>query len=143
MGDGRARQFTFVMDAKSVITFPSGEMRLPGPGFYEITGLAWSGNGKIARVDVSTDGGASWGIAALQDPILPVSTTRFRFPWFWDGQPATLQIRCTDETGYLQPTRKALVDIRGLQGPFGSIYHYNAIQSWAVAADGSIANVHA
>jgi sulfane dehydrogenase subunit SoxC len=143
MGDGRARQFTFVMDAKSVITFPSGEMKLPGPGFYEITGLAWSGNGKVARVEVSTDGGASWGIAGLQDPILPIATTRFRFPWMWDGTPVVLQSRCTDETGYVQPTLKQLVELRGLNGPFGSIYHLNAIQSWAVAADGSISNVHA
>ncbi len=143
MGDGRARQFTFVMDAKSVITFPSGEMKLPGPGFYEITGLAWSGNGKVQRVEVSTDGGASWGLAGLQDPILPVSTTRFRFPWMWDGTPTVLQSRCTDETGYQQPTLKQLVDLRGLNGPFGSIYHLNAIQSWGVAADGSISNVHA
>jgi sulfane dehydrogenase subunit SoxC len=143
MGDGRARQFTFVMDAKSVITFPSGEMKLPGPGFYEISGLAWSGNGKVERVEVSTDGGTSWGLAGLQDPILPISTTRFRFPWFWDGQPTMLQSRCTDETGYRQPTRKELIAIRGDNGAFGSIYHYNAVQSWAVAADGSISNVHA
>ncbi len=143
MGDGTARKFTFVMDAKSVITFPSGDMRLPGPGFYEVTGLAWSGHGKISRVDVSSDGGKSWNIAALQDPVQSICTARFRFPWFWDGKPAILQSRCTDETGYLQPTLKQLVDIRGANGPFGSIYHYNAIQSWAVAEDGSVSNVHA
>jgi sulfane dehydrogenase subunit SoxC len=143
MADGKARQFTFTMDAKSVITFPSGEMKLPGPGFYEVTGLAWSGRGKVARVDVSADGGKSWGVAALQDPPQPICTTRFRFPWFWDGKPAVLQSRCTDESGYLQPTLKQLVDLRGLNGLFGSIYHLNAIQSWAVAEDGSISNVHA
>jgi len=142
MGDGRARQFTFVMDAKSVITFPSGDMKLPGPGFYEVTGLAWSGNGRIARVDVSSDGGKTWNLASLQDPIQPICGTRFRFPWLWDGKPAILQSRCVDETGYVQPTLKQLVDIRGLQGPFGSIYHMNAIQSWAVAADGGVSNVH-
>ena len=76
---GKARIFTFTMDAKSVITFPSGEMKLPGPGFYEITGLAWSGRGKIARVEISTDGGQTWSLAALQDPVLPISQTRFRF----------------------------------------------------------------
>src|SRR5256714_12811580 len=74
---GKARMFTFTMDAKSVITFPSGEMRLPGPGFYEVTGLAWSGRGKIGRVEISTDGGKTWTLAALQDPVLPICQTRF------------------------------------------------------------------
>lgn len=143
LGNGKARQFTFTMDAKSVITFPSGEMKLPGPGFYEVTGLAWSGRGRIERVEVSADGGRNWSLAALQGPIQPIATTRFRFPWLWDGAPAILQSRCVDETGYLQPTLKQLVDIRGLAGPLGSVYHLNAIQSWAVAADGSISNVHA
>ena len=141
--DGTARQFSFTMEAKSVITFPSGEMKLPGPGFYEVTGLAWSGRGRVARVEVSSDGGTSWHLASLQEPILPVATTRFRFPWLWDGKPAVLQSRCTDETGYTQPTLKQLVDIRGANGAFGSIYHLNAIFSWAVAADGSVSNVHA
>ena len=143
LGNGKARQFTFTMDAKSVITFPSGEMKLPGPGFYEVSGLAWSGHGRIERVEVSSDGGKSWALAALQEPILPVSTVRFRFPWLWDGKEAILQSRAVDQTGYVQPTLKQLVDIRGLSGPFGSIYHLNAIQSWAVAADGSVSNVHA
>jgi sulfane dehydrogenase subunit SoxC len=143
LGNGKARQFTFTMEAKSVITFPSGEMKLPGPGFYEVTGLAWSGRGRIAHVEVSSDGGKSWSLAALQDPVLPIAGTRFRFPWFWDGKEAVLQSRATDETGYIQPTLKQLVDIRGLAGPFGSVYHLNAVQSWAVAADGSVSNVHA
>lgn len=137
MPDGKARRFTFELDAKSVITFPSGEMRLPGAGFYEITGLAWTGRGKVARVDISTDGGQTWGRAALQDPIMPMCTTRFRFPWFWDGAPAVLQSRCVDETGYIQPTRRELGEVRGLT----SHYFNNGIQSWAVAADGSISNV--
>jgi sulfane dehydrogenase subunit SoxC len=141
---GKARQFTFVMEAKSVITFPSGEMKLPGPGFYEITGLAWSGRGRVQRVEVSTDGGKSWYLASLQEPILPVCHTRFRFPWRWDGKAAILQSRCQDETGYVQPTLDELVDVRSLDGgKFGSIYHLNAIQSWAVASDGSVSNVHA
>lgn len=140
---GKARQFTFTMEAKSVITFPSGEMKLPKPGFYEITGLAWSGRGSIKRVEVSTDGGANWQLAELQTPVLPVCHTRFRFPWQWDGQPAILQSRCQDETGYVQPTIKQLVDVRGLDGgKYGSIYHLNGIQSWAVAADGGVSNVH-
>jgi len=140
---GKARQFTFSMEAKSVITFPSGEMKLPGPGFYEVSGLAWSGRGKIARVEISADGGRTWLLAALQEPALPIAATRFRFPWVWAGEPAILQSRATDETGYVQPTLKQLVEIRGLAGPFGSVYHLNAIQSWAVAADGSVSNVHA
>jgi sulfane dehydrogenase subunit SoxC len=140
---GKARQFTFTMEAKSVITFPSGEMKLPKPGFYEITGLAWSGRGSIKRVEVSTDGGANWQLAELQTPVLPVCHTRFRFPWQWDGKPAILQSRCQDETGYVQPTIKQLVDVRGLGGgKYGSIYHLNGIQSWAVAADGGVSNVH-
>ena len=137
-----ARQFTFVMDAKSVITFPSTPFPLR-PGFVEIRGLAWSGRGKIRHVEVSTDGGQHWGLAALQDPILPKALMLFRFPWRWAGQDTILQSRCTDETGYVQPTRAALVRLRGLAGPFGSFYHYNAIQSWKVATDGSIHNVHA
>ena len=140
----KARQFTFVMEAKSVITFPSGDMKLPGPGFYEVTGLAWSGRGKVKRVEVSTDGGQSWHLAALDEPILPICHTRFRYPWWWDGQPAVLQSRCQDETGYIQPTLEQLVAVRGLDGgKFGSIYHLNAIQSWQVASDGSVSNVHA
>lgn len=141
---GKARQFSFAMEAKSVITFPSGDMKLPGAGFYEVTGLAWSGRGRVERVEVSSDGGQSWALAALQDPILPVCHTRFRFPWRWNGQPAVLQSRCMDETGYVQPTLAELVAVRGLDGgKFGSIYHLNAIQSWGVASDGSVSNVHA
>jgi sulfane dehydrogenase subunit SoxC len=140
---GKARQFSFTMEAKSVITFPSGEMKLPGPGFYEITGLAWSGRGRVQRVEVSTDGGQTWALAALQGPILPICHTRFRFPWAWDGKPAILQSRCQDETGYIQPTIGQLIAVRGLDGgKFGSIYHLNGIQSWAVASDGSVKNVH-
>lgn len=139
---GKAVQFSFEMEAKSVITFPSGEMRLDGPGFYEITGLAWSGRGAVKRVDVSTDGGATWRAAALQGPVLPVCHTRFRLPWRWDGKEAILQSRCVDETGYVQPTLGQLVAVRGLNGPLGSIYHLNAIQSWLVERDGKVSNVH-
>lgn len=143
LSSGKARQFTLVMDAKSVITFPSGEMKLPGPGFYEVTGIAWSGRGRIQRVEVSVDGGQSWQLASLQEPILPMCHTRFRYPWRWDGQQAVLQSRCQDETGYVQPTLKQLVDVRGLGGgKFGSFYHLNSIQSWQVATDGSVTNVH-
>ncbi|HZI82879.1 MAG TPA: molybdopterin-dependent oxidoreductase, partial [Casimicrobiaceae bacterium] len=140
--DGKAVQFSFEMEAKSVITFPSGEMTLDGPGFYEITGLAWSGRGTVKRVDVSTDGGKTWRQAALQGPVLPVCHTRFRLPWRWDGKVAILQSRCIDDTGYMQPTLGQVIALRGLDGPLGSIYHLNAIQSWQVASDGKVSNVH-
>jgi sulfane dehydrogenase subunit SoxC len=139
MPDGKARQLQFVLEAKSVITFPSGGQRLPGPGFYEITGLAWSGRGLIQRVEVSTDGGQTWQDAHLQEPVLPRAHTRFRLDWRWDGREAVLQSQCTDETGYVQPTLAELVKVRGLN----SIYFNNAIQSWQVATDGSVHNVHA
>jgi sulfane dehydrogenase subunit SoxC len=143
MANGKARQFTLEMEAKSVITFPSGEMKLPGPGFYNINGLAWSGRGRVQSVDVSVDAGKTWYPARIDGLPEPICTVRFNFPWMWDGTPAVLQSRCTDETGYIQPTLKQLIAIRGDNGPFGSIYHLNAIQSWAVAADGSVTNVHA
>jgi sulfane dehydrogenase subunit SoxC len=140
--DGKAVQFSLVMEAKSVITYPSGAMTLDTPGFHEITGLAWSGRGAIRRVDVSVDGGRTWRAARLQAPILTVCHTRFRFPWTWDGREAILQSRCVDETGYVQPTIGQLVAVRGLNGPIGSVYHLNGIQSWHVATDGKVTNVH-
>jgi sulfane dehydrogenase subunit SoxC len=140
---GKAVQFSFEMEAKSVITSPSGEMTLDGPGFHEITGIAWSGRGAIRRVDVSVDGGRTWRNAALQSPVLPICHTRFRLPWRWDGKEAILQSRCVDTTGYTQPTLGQLIAVRGLNGPLGSIYHLNAIQSWHVASDGKVTNVHA
>ncbi len=139
MPDGTARQFTLEMDAKSVITFPSGAMKLPRAGFYEVTGIAWSGRGKIAKVDVSADGGATWHEAALDGPVLPKCHTRFRLPWTWTGEEAVLQSRTVDETGYVQPTLEQLIEVRGLK----SVYHLNAIQSWHIAPDGEVTNVHA
>lgn len=132
--DGRARQFTFLMEAKSLITRPSAGQKLSGPGFHEISGLAWSGSGVIARVEVSTDGGATWADAALQLPVLPKAHTRFTFPWTWDGRDTVLVARCTDETGYVQPSREELVAARGLN----STYHCNATQGWKVNADGTV-----
>jgi sulfane dehydrogenase subunit SoxC len=137
MPDGTARIFTFDMEAKSVVTFPSGGHQLKSPGFYEVSGLAWSGRGRIDRVEVSTDAGATWRDAALQEPRLPIAFTRFRFPWQWTGSEATLASRATDETGYVQPTRESLVAVRGLN----SQYHCNAIKSWKIAADGKVTNV--
>lgn len=138
MPDGSARQFTFVMEAKSVITFPSGGHALPEKGFYEIRGLAWSGRGKITQVDVSTDGGRSWTQAELEGPIDPKALTAFRLPWRWQGGSALLQSRAIDETGYVQPSRQALIAARGMK----SVYHLNAIQTWEVSSDGGVSNVH-
>lgn len=137
MPNGKARGFTFVMEAKSVITRPSGGHHLPAPGFFEIIGLAWSGQGRITRVDVSTDGGESWHEAELQEPVLSRCLTRFRLPWRWAGGSAVLQSRAIDETGYVQPTLEQLVAIRGLN----SFYHNNAVQSWSVASSGDVSNV--
>lgn len=140
--DGKAVQFSFEMEAKSVITSPSGGMSIE-PGFNEITGLAWSGRGTIRRVDVSVDGGSTWREATLQQPVLPVCHTRFRMPWQWNGiGTPVLQSRCVDDTGYVQPTLGQVIASRGLNGPLGSIYHLNAIQSWQVASDGKVSNVH-
>ena len=138
MPNGTARQFTMVMEAKSVITAPSGGQHVE-PGFVDIRGLAWSGRGRVAQVDISTDGGRSWQPAVLQEPVLPKCHTRFRLPWRWNGEEAILQSRCRDETGYVQPSRAALVAVRGVN----SVYHYNAIQSWKVSSGGEVVNVHA
>jgi sulfane dehydrogenase subunit SoxC len=136
LANGQARQFTFLMEGKSVITQPSGGHVLTAPGFYEISGLAWSGHGKIRAVDVSTDGGASWHAARLQEPVLSKCLTRFRFAWRWDGGPALLQSRAVDETGYIQPTNPALVAARGTN----SNYHYNGIHSWKLEPGGRVSN---
>ena len=136
MPDGKARQFTLVMDAKSVITNPSGEQQIK-PGFVEIRGLAWTGRGTITRVEVSTDKGQSWRLAELQEPVLSKCTTRFRLPWNWDGQPTTLQSRCTDSTGYVQPTGGKLRQERGTH----SYYHFNGIQQWEISQSGQVTHV--
>ncbi|BDB28205.1 sulfite dehydrogenase [Cupriavidus sp. TA19] len=137
--DGSARQFTFLMDVKSVITFPAPDHKLRERGFYEISGIAWSGHGRIRRVEVSVDGGRSWREAQLQEPVLDRALVRFRLPWRWDGGAASLESRAIDEAGNVQPTPDQLVAARGVS----STYHYNAIQRWRVAADGSIANARA
>ena len=139
MPDGKARIFTYAMEAKSVITFPSGGQRLPLPGRYELTGLAWSGRGRIERVEITTDGGRTWVNATLQEPRLPIALTRFRLPWRFDGQDTRIASRAIDETGYVQPTRDALIAARGTN----SIYHYNGIKFWHVRGDGTVTNVEA
>lgn len=135
---GKARMFTFVMEAKSLITSPSSNQTLKGPNVYQIRGLAWSGRGKIVKVDVSADGGASWTQAHLDEPIMPYCFTRFRMPWSWSGKPAVLKSRATDETDYVQPERDVLIQERGREGYF----HYNAIVSWAVDEDGAVSHVY-
>jgi sulfane dehydrogenase subunit SoxC len=138
--DGRALILTLPMQVKSIITSPSTGLNLNGPGLYEITGLAWSGNGRISRVEVSADGGRTWGYAALTEPVLSKSFTRFRMAWSWDGGPAVLMSRAVDETGATQPSRAAVVEQFGERRN----YHYNGIQAWQVAArTGEVSNVHA
>lgn len=138
MPDGKARQFTFPMGVKSVITHPSAGMTMKGKGFYEVSGLAWSGSGRITQAVVSADGGKSWAEAALQAPILPLALTRFRLPWNWDGGPVLLQSRATDEKGNVQTTREKWA----AQYSVGNIYHYNAVQTWSVSPEGEIRNVY-
>lgn len=135
---GKARMFTLDIEAKSLITSPSANMVLREPGLYQITGLAWSGRGRIARVEVSADGGKSWLDAELQEPVLPKAFTRFRIPWQWDGKPAVLKSRAVDETGYVQPERSELVKERGRQG----FFHYNAIVTWRIDEDGVVNHIY-
>jgi sulfane dehydrogenase subunit SoxC len=142
MPDGKALQFTLEMEVKSVITRPSNSMKLKEPGYYEIAGLAWTGAGRIRRVEVSADAGRTWGDALLQEPVSPKMTTRFRMPWRWDGGPAILQSRATDETGRVQPTRQALIAARG-RAPRQGRYHFNGIHSWGVLPGGEIRHVYA
>jgi sulfane dehydrogenase subunit SoxC len=141
MPDGKARWFSFVMEAKSVITRPAGGQKLPGPGFHEISGLAWSGRGRIRKVEISMNGGASWETARLDEPILPKAFTRFHLPWRWSGGETTLRSRCTDETGYVQPTREELVSARGMKAGPDGYNHYNGIKVWKVQSDGTVTHV--
>jgi sulfane dehydrogenase subunit SoxC len=134
--DGKAWQFVFPIEVKSFITHPSPGLSLKESGFYEISGLAWSGRGRIKSVEVSADGGASWAPAALQEPVLPKALTRFRAAWQWSGGPAVLQSRATDDVGMVQPTRSQFAAERGLRG----IYHYNAIASWRIDEKGEASN---
>ena len=144
---GKAWQFFFPQEVKSFITHPSPGMAMKGPGFYEISGLTYSGNGAIKKVEVSADGGQSWAAAALQAPVLSKALTRFRMPWNWDGRPVILQSRATDEAGNVQPTRAALVAERYQPKtvPAGTPVlgeHFNAITSWSIAPNGEVTNVY-
>ena len=136
--DGVARKWTWVMDAKSVITSPSPQQPIThGAGPLVISGLAWSGQGKITRVDISKDGGVTWERARLGRQGDSKALTRFYLDTSWNGEPWLLQARAIDETGYVQPTKDQLREVRGEN----SIYHNNCIQTWAIAADGSADNV--
>jgi sulfane dehydrogenase subunit SoxC len=131
---GTARQFSFVMDAKSIITFPSYPYTLPDRGWWEIKGLAWTGRGRITQVDISTDGGQSWTPAELQGPVFSKSTVRFRHLWNWDGRETHILSRATDETGYVQPTVHQLWEARGER----TSYHQNHQRAWKIASDGVV-----
>ena len=143
--DGKTRWFQFELGPKSVITFPSGGQRLPSRGFYEITGLAWSGGGAIRRVEVSTDGGRSWKDAQLQEPVHRMAHARFRLDWNWGGEEAVLQSRCTDERGYVQPTLAEMGKVWGVNmdywlSPDTHFNHVHFIQPWKVTREGSVHN---
>jgi sulfane dehydrogenase subunit SoxC len=137
MPDGRHRQYTSIQECKSVVTTPSGGQVLLDRGYYNISGLAWSGRGRIRRVDVSVDGGAHWRTARLETPVLSKCLTRFNIDWAWDGRPALIQSRATDDTGHVQPTYRQLRAVRGTR----SIYHNNAVQTWLVQESGEVKNV--
>ena len=137
MPEGKWRQFSMVMECKSVITSPSGGMNIK-PGFHEIRGLAWSGAGKIRAVDVSVDGGKTWREAMLEEPIMDKCLTRFKAPWNWDGKPAVLMSRAVDNNGYVQPT---VADLQKKRAIVGFVQHHNAIQPWSVNANGEVRNV--
>ena len=136
--DRSSYQFTFPMGTKSLITSPSGEMRLNQSGIYQVTGIAWSGSGRINRVEVSADGGQTWADADIQGHQLEKALTRFTIPWEWNGGTAILQSRATDSRGNVQPTRSAVIADRGTV----STYHNHCIQSWEVNNTGEVINIY-
>jgi len=132
--DGHIERFSFEMGIKSVITSPTAGDRLSQPGFHQISGLAWTGNGKVSRVEVSLDSGQSWRDAQLQAPVLDKALTRFRLPWQWDGSPVKLQSRAYDANGIAQPDRETLLAERGAN----MYYHYNAVVVFSIDSDGAV-----
>jgi sulfane dehydrogenase subunit SoxC len=146
--NGKAYQFYFINDVKSFITKPSPGRGLREPGLYEISGVAYSGKGRISKVTVSADGGKTWAEAALQAPVLSKAFTRFRMPWRWDGGPAVLQSRASDETGDVQPTRAEFVAARGELTSVPPVmgfanHHFNAVVSWTVDSKGEVTHAYA
>ena len=137
--DGKALMFTYPMEVKSFITRPSPGRALSGAGLYEVAGIAWPGNGTIAKVEVSTDGGKTWAVAPLVPPVLPRAITCFRMPWKWSGSPVVVKSRATDSTGAVQPERDKFIAEHG----HNAVFHYNAIQAWSVEANGEVKHVYA
>jgi sulfane dehydrogenase subunit SoxC len=141
---GKSRWYHFQLGPKSVITRPSAGLTIPGKGYVQITGLAWSGGGAVSKVDVSTDGGRTWKEAKLHAPVLPKAHTRFTFDWNWDGEEAVIQSRCTDDQGDVQPSVAELYRGWGFTGEEAKkpvrASHHNAMQPWKVARDGSVHN---
>jgi len=145
--DGKAYKFYFVNEVKSFVTRPSFGYSLKGPGFYEISGIAYSGMGRIEKVEVSADGGNSWGDAVIDGPVSPKAFTRFRMPWRWDGQPAVLTSRAWDDSGAVQPLRTDFVAARGEAKKMPNVLgfpnqHYNSLTSWAVNGSGEVKHVY-
>ncbi|CAG9932707.1 putative sulfite dehydrogenase subunit SoxC [Candidatus Nitrotoga arctica] len=136
MPNGKARQFQLRQEINSVITSPSGMMEIK-PGYNRITGLAWSGHGKIKDVEISTDAGKTWSSAQLNYPVLPKAQARFQMDWEWDGKPTKIVSRSTDEKGNVQPDRKTLINHMGTN----ALFHYNAQQTWSINAEGRVRNV--
>jgi sulfane dehydrogenase subunit SoxC len=136
LANGKATQFQLRMEANSVIISPSGTMVIK-PGYQRITGLAWSGHGRIAKVEISTDGGKNWQQARLNLPILPKSQTRFEMDWSWDGKPSKIVSRSTDDKGNVQPDRNSFIAAEGTN----AMFHYNALQTWSIDETGRIRNV--
>lgn len=137
--DGKSLMFTYPMEVKSVITRPSHGMTLAGAGLHQISGIAWSGNGTIKKVEVSTDSGKTWVEAPLVAPVLERAVTRFRLPWTWDGRATVLKSRAIDDTGAVQPEREKFIAEHGNN----AIFHFNGIQAWSVAANGEVKHVYA
>jgi sulfane dehydrogenase subunit SoxC len=137
MPNGQHRKYSSIQECKSVVTTPSGGQLLLDKGYYNVSGLAWSGRGKVKRVDVSVDGGRNWRTARLETPVMSKCLSRFNIDWVWDGKPALIQSRAMDDTGYVQPTYEQLRKVRGTR----SIYHNNSIQTWLVKENGETSNV--
>ncbi len=139
---GKSRWYHFQFGPKSIITRPSGGMKIGGRGYVQITGLAWSGGGVIKKVEVSTDGGKTWKEATIQAPALPRAHTRFTYDWAWDGQEAVIQSRATDELGEVQPTRAELYKNWGFGEEASKkatrAIHNNSQQPWSIARDGTV-----
>jgi sulfane dehydrogenase subunit SoxC len=133
--DGKARQFQLHQDVNSVITSPSGMMQIK-PGYHRISGLAWSGHGRITRVEISTDGARTWRDATIAGVALPKAQTRFGADWVWDGKPTKIVSRSTDEKHNVQPDRASFIARTGTN----ALFHYNAQQTWAIDETGKVRN---